>query len=522
MIKKQVLKIASILNKFTIDDIANYVENPTDDIIKMVKTLCEDDKLKQVSDTEYVFVKPEISKSSDEIKSAHTIPYLNNVFDFEKDGLFNLKNYEDFPAEKVFQRSSDLAYYDSCTAQIKPLIIKQIILFLLIGDLTQAEVQIYIKSLMKNYPDYKMNAQWYKIKLKRFIEEGVPGLFRNQLSNIDNGTYEIFKKLYLSPKRYSQDEAYAIMKATVDDDSKLYNLATYATRLRREYSKEAIKKMRNIPKQEEINEEIKNLQGVQEYDKPETLKFEIAANNYWDSVIQNNLEISKTKQNNIKKLKDYFGDFLLGEIVYSEIQKYRNQLLTKGVPIVIARALLQTLAVIMRANGVKIDYQLCNQLKRDISLFTLEEIKEIIKENTPQTWIIALGLKVNELDALCYEDIDFDTREVTISKRSNYGKMHFFKKKDKIRRLKIPVLLLNKLNRNKKGRIFKDVYIEDYEKYLYAHIMLMQSQNVSMNIICKNMGFKSLHTFEVLFGHLFPQELDKDFDIFKNISYRFN
>ena len=518
--EKQILKLAKILNKFSIDDLSSYMDEPSELIMSTIKNLCKDDKLKKVSENNYCYIKPtEMQKCEDKDKA---VPYLNNVFNFEKDGLFNPANYKDFPAEKVFQRASDLEYYNACTAQTQQIIIKQVILFILIGDLSHAEVQIYLQSLVKKNPIYKMNAQWYKIKLKRFIEEGVPGLYRNQLSNIDNGTYKIFKELYLSPKRYSQDEAYAIMRATVDDDSKLYNLATYAARLRKEYSQEAIKKMRSIPKQEEINEDIKKLQVFQKYDKPEVVKFEVAAKNYWNAVIQNNLGINRTKVSHIKKLIAYFGDFLLGEIVYAEIQKYRKHLISKGVPVLIVRAILQTLALIMKISGINLDYQLYSNMNKDIKLLTLDEIKEIITKNTPETWVIAMGLRINDLEEVCYEDIDFNTRELILDKSNYKGKIRFFRKHQHIKRLKIPVLIINKLNRNKKGRIFKDVYIDDYEKYLYAHVMLMLSQNVSINIISKNMGYKSLHTFEMLFGHLLPQELDKDFDIFKNINYRFS
>ena len=157
-------------------------------------------------------------------------------------------------------------------------------------------------------------------------------------------------------------------------------------------------------------------------------------------------------------------------------------------------------------------------MSKDVKLLSMNKIKEIIQENTPQTWIIAMGLKIPELENVCYEDINFETHELRLLKCNQKNQQQFYTHNGHIRRLKIPVLILDKLDRNKTGKIFEDVRIRDYEKYLYAHIMLMLSQNVSINIISKNMGFKSLHTFEILFGHLLPHELDKDFDIFKALQ----
>lgn len=85
-----------------------------------------------------------------------------------------------------------------------------------------------------------------------------------------------------------------------------------------------------------------------------------------------------------------------------------------------------------------------------------------------------------------------------------------------IRRVKIPSLLFSKLDPNGKGPIFKEVNIQNYEQLIYTHIMLMNLNSVQMNIIAKNMGY-SVHTFYNLYSKALPQELDKNFDIFKGV-----
>ena len=48
--------------------------------------------------------------------------------------------------------------------------------------------------------------------------------------------------------------------------------------------------------------------------------------------------------------------------------------------------------------------------------------------------------------------------------------------------------------------------------------MLMQINKVPMNLIAKQMGYNGLSSFYPLFKHLFPQQLEDDFNIFEVLN----
>ena len=82
----------------------------------------------------------------------------------------------------------------------------------------------------------------------------------------------------------------------------------------------------------------------------------------------------------------------------------------------------------------------------------------------------------------------------------------------------LPKVLFSQLDKNKTGRIFKDIKINNYEQLIFAHVMLMQINKVPMNIIAKQMGYNGLSAFYPMYRHLFPQQIDSDFDIFAQLD----
>ena len=66
--------------------------------------------------------------------------------------------------------------------------------------------------------------------------------------------------------------------------------------------------------------------------------------------------------------------------------------------------------------------------------------------------------------------------------------------------------------------IYGKITMPTYESCVYAHIMLMQSQQVPMNIIASNMGHTSISSFYHTYHHLFPLHLNDDFNIFNPLG----
>ena len=83
----------------------------------------------------------------------------------------------------------------------------------------------------------------------------------------------------------------------------------------------------------------------------------------------------------------------------------------------------------------------------------------------------------------------------------------------RIRTLKLPTILLKNLLKKKSGRIFQEEKIENYDTLLNTHVKLLLEQNVTINIIYKNIAMHNINDFEIRFGFLLPQKLNDNFEI---------
>ena len=515
--EQQITKILNILKKFRLDEVATYLECEIEEIKPHIDNLIDGGYVKQISSNEFVYV---INKDSDFQRKINQKTIEVNVgFNMKENEIFNLENYRDFPAEKVFKRKADLEYFKNCDERTKKLLIKHIVLFNLAGDMPFGALQQYLKQISEKYPDYAMNPQWYRRKYKRYLQEGLAGLYHNKISTIDTKVYEEFKKLYLTPRGYTQEQCYdmLLLKGGYKEGD-IPTLPTFVHRLKHEYTKDAIKKMRSYSKLMPVSEEVEALKVHRKRKRPSEVYFEKAAKDYWRAIIVNNIEMSKHKQNAITKLISYFRGVKLGDIVKEKVLEFRDSLLSEGVTITSVKGLIGALFTILRASGINVDYEIYSEIKHSSPIYTLEEIKKIILNDCPEAWVIALGLRLGELQALKYEDFDFENKLVTIKRRNELGRIKEFKHGKFIRQCKVPDIMLERIDRKKQGFIYGKITMPTYESCVYAHIMLMQSQQVPMNIIASNMGHTSISSFYHTYHHLFPLHLNDDFNIFNPLG----
>ena len=80
-------------------------------------------------------------------------------------------------------------------------------------------------------------------------------------------------------------------------------------------------------------------------------------------------------------------------------------------------------------------------------VLTNAEIQKIIEDESKiqELWILATGINIAELGALYYTDINFSDKTVNISKFKNKENIENIRAKYKIRSLKIPDILFNKI-----------------------------------------------------------------------------
>ena len=159
----------NILKRFSLEDLSTYMECDTSELIPYVDKLIKEEVVHKISNDEYLYEKTKSSKIKRKLNTKQVKVETN--FKLSENQLFNLEKFREFPAEQVFTKKRDLDYYNKCDEKMKKLLIKHIVLFNLVGDMSQAEAKIYLGRIAKDFPEYKMNAQWYKIKYKRYLEE---------------------------------------------------------------------------------------------------------------------------------------------------------------------------------------------------------------------------------------------------------------------------------------------------------------------------------------------------------------
>lgn len=141
------------------------------------------------------------------------------------------------------------------------------------------------------------------------------------------------------------------------------------------------------------------------------------------------------------------------------------------------------------------------------------EIRNVIKNKKAELWILYLGITPDELFAILYSDIDFENKTVLINKFVKNGKIQKYNKRHKIRTLNLPQKLIDMLDINGIGRIFKKVKIGNFDTLLNTNVKLQLKHNIPLNLIYKNLGYANFSDFEKRFNFLLPKEIDKDLDI---------
>ena len=574
----KILKLAKRLNRFTVEDIQRLAESDESDILLSLKELEKNFCIEKFSQTEYLFVDKKVKEpkhrntmdymdktasgewltvedvckitgeTPEEVKQKCKKAIYQNTY--ENDGRFkvfyikaeslgniasklnddvlginllkqdidkllsDVEYYQKLQITDILKSKADCDFYNSCSSDMKKTLIKHLVLFKLVGNIPYSPTKDALTIIAEKHPFYNMCAHWYKKKYNRFKENGLASLYYNQLNTIDPNIYEEFKKIYFSDNDCSQKKAYRILSEKIGKEN-LPTLFVFSHRLRKEYKRQAIKNIKKLSTFQSKNSNS-DLPELTDNIEPKNITFKKALQNYMNSV--NITSESNKRSFNVycTRLIDFFEKYKIGDIDEKQILKFREKLITIGTSLMSVKAILGHLFKILSENGINLSkYKIYNDIQY-VKPLSLKQIYKIVNTHSPEAWIIGLGLKITEIAALEYEDIDFKNRIAVISKlRYQERKRKFYSRKIG-RWLKIPSLLLSKLDPNGKGPIFKEVNIKNYEQLVYAHIMLMNLNNVPMNIIAKNMGH-TLYVFYSLYSKAFLQELDKDFDLFKGV-----
>ena len=574
----QIQKLAKGLNKFTVQDILQILPASDDEINVSLNELEANFIIKKISDSEYLYIKSkrlsydlyhtisaenlsewvtidEACKLTGQKKETIRRKCKNKTYEskFTKDGKFKeylilrsclkvkpkiqvrytledknqiLKDIPSITDRVTFLKSSkDQAYFNSLPEYAQKYVFTRLTIFKLAGKLRGKELDLFLRKLSLEHPEYKMSYSTFISYLKNYAEEGIKALVpkygKNRFTScIPPDMYEQFKKIYLAPNKYSLTAVVKMLPLYGFDESAIPSSVSFKRRLRKEYSQKYIDAIKNAPLILPDLEENVFPQSKKKKEKPPLYSKYIDATNAFLKSIKNDSSNTNTcHRGHIENhLNPYFKNFDIDKITQEDILQFQSIKIAEGYSYASVKRFLSTFTTILKFNHSKfahLTFSRKNTLLPPTSQKCLskKEINNLIKSKSPELWILILGIKPSELLALEYKDINFKERTVLIDKFLVNNEVQKHRKIYKQRTLHLPNILLQTLNPKGKGRIFQNVESKNYDMLVNTHVKLLLEKNVSLNIIYKILGLQHLNEFEVRFNFLLPQKLDDGFEI---------
>lgn len=452
-------------------------------------------------------------------KRYHYASCLSTVRDPKK---FNKRTFERI---KRFKTEKEQEYFNSLPPYAQKFVYRYITVFKLAAKLRGKELDNFLKRLGEEHPEYKVCYSCYLRYLNLYASGGIKAIVPKYGKNafktcIPPDMYEKFKKIYLAPNKYTIPQVVKMLPRCGFDENLIPSPISFKRLLNKEYSQDYIETIKNTPVlfsdlQENEIQETKILSK----NKPIFERYIDAAQAFLESIENSHTDTDVCRRGYVlNHLNPYFKDLNINQLTQANINEFESLKLSEGYTAASINRFLSAFTVIMKMNNS--DYShltfFCNNTVLPTTEKDILRKKEIdnIKENSlAELFILALGINPAELLALEYEDISFKNKTIDINKALVNNKIHKHRKLYKIRKLKLPNILLEKLNSKGSGRIFHNIEIKNYNVLLNTHINLLLKKKISLNIICKQLGIPHLNEFETRFKFLLPQELSDDFEI---------
>lgn len=572
----KIRKLCKQLQRFTLDEITSIAEINTNKMQSILQDLAEENYIKKISKSEYAYI-PVIEKDLPELKIVNSVEdapdewltitqvseitglsvenvrrkckrgeymskyeqkgsikfYLIHKSSFDKNTLsadiqdvFNDKinrlnfsklqcTFSNIEEQKIFNQASD---FD------KKHMIKCLTLFKALNGLVGKELSIKLKEYCEKNPDYKMSYSTYIRWRKFYVHKGIKGLqfnygkFSKSKTVIYPELIEEFEKLYLSPKQYSVRVTWEIIRSRHPNEY-LPSEKTFMRQLKEKYSQEFINKKRTPL----LELPSINLNNTPKPIVNKKIIFEKVVDAFIDYMKKLKLKNNETAICQIGYIKNhlypFWSSYDFKDITQNSIIEYQSLMVAKGYSIASIKRFVSLFCKIIKeySNIDNLRYMTGTTILPSLECRVLgkNSINKILKfpDKICELWILCLGISPAELSALDYSNINFENKTVLINQCVYRGTAENIRALYKIRTLKIPDVLFNKIPKNKTGKIFESVNIDNYDLLLNTHIKLMLDKNVCINIIRKNLGFQCLNDFEKRYNFLLPQELEDNFQI---------
>lgn len=575
MIQK-IRKLCKQLQKFTLDEITSIAEINENKMRAILQDLEEENFIKKISNSQYAYI-PVIEKDLPELKVVNSVEdapdewftitqvsemtglsmenvrrkckrgeyiskcelrgclkfflihkssFDNNTLSADIQDVFSDKinrlnfskmqcKFSDIEEQKVFNQASD---------SDKKHMTKCLTLFKALNGLVGKELNTKLKELGEKNPEYAMGYSTYLRWKKFYIQKGIRGLqfnykkFSKSKTEIYPELIEEFENLYLSPKQYSVRVTWEIIRSRHPNEY-IPSEKTFMRQLKEKYSQEIINKKRTP---------LLELPSINLNNSPKPIvnkkiifdKVVDALIDYMEKLKLKNNETAICQLGYIKNhIYPFWSNFDFKDITQNSIIEYQSLMVAKGYSIASIKRFVSLFCKIIKeySNIDNLRYMKGTTILPSLECRVLGKysINKILKfpDKICELWILCLGISPAELSALDYSNINFENKTVLINQCVYRGTAENIRALYKIRTLKIPDVLFNKIPRNKTGKLFESVNVDNYDLLLNTHIKLLLDKNVCINIIRKNLGYQCLNDFEKRYNFLLPQELDDNFQI---------
>jgi len=506
--KQQIKKLCKQLSRFNFDEIASILELSDDEVQKIIQDLIAEKVISKISDTEFAYVPDIVSYPQIE-----ALPQKQSPKQPKPELCFDITTLlsDNKEAQELFNNAAE---YN------KRHIIKCLNLFRLTSGLSFKETSKMLNEITKKNPDYKMGYSTFIRWKSSYARNGLLGLMKaynppQHKSLVTKEQLKEFEEIYLTPKNYSVRIAWEILRSRHPNEQ-ISSIQSFRRALTKNFSAEYIKKRRSeslkLP-------DLRKISSV-ETDKITYEKVSTAFDDYLKTLENKQDENSICTRGYIQNhLYPYFGKYKFKDITQETLINYQSKMLSEGYSVASIKRFISTFQKIMKkySNSSHLLFSTQETILPSLEnrVLTDLEIQQIIKDDNKiqELWILATGINIAELGALYYTDINFSDKTVNISKFKNKGNIENIRAKYKIRTLKIPDILFNKITKKQNGLLFKDVKIDNFDLLLNTYIKLLLDKNVQINIISRNLGFYKLTDFESRYNFLLPQKLDSNFQI---------
>lgn len=497
--ENKILKLIKMFETFTIGELSNILECDKKEILPYIDKFMGNNTILKTQNNKYTYIPP--------IKK--TKPSSNRKIDkiFNAEYLSTITNYKQINPKILFYNEEDIIFYKQAFTYTKERIVKYLQIFDKTYNMNLEEVEIFLKNIKEKYPalrfkmstTIKLRDNFMKLGLRAFETKAI-----HQKNYIPDDVYLAFKKLYLHSTQYTIFGAYKEL-ANMGFDTKLIPCySTFKNRLKSDYSNEKIEMLRtkncitpilNDPSFRILNEYKENTIS--------TKLFKNTALEFLENIPNKTTAKYKRKKACIyTHLMPFFGDLAWNDITRNKLVEFIEYKIKSNYKNETIRGLLFVLFQIKRLH---VDDS--TEIIREY--LSIDEIKSLYN-NIPKLWVISTGFTESELLGLRYEDINYDEQTITLKYIYKDGTLHKLARSTLHKKIYIPSFLFEKLSKNKTGRIFEKVEIENYEILINTFVDLCLQKNVPFLAIAKQLGYETVRLFYNDYKQLIPKEIKVD------------